>query len=82
MHPTHNQLQVAPLPAPEDEASAVADPEGHWAARMLQRVRSKATPEEIDAWQSEEVCVWCVCVCGGGGGGGHQRLAGSVLLAS
>ncbi|PSC75984.1 nuclear cap-binding subunit 1 [Micractinium conductrix] len=46
--------EVAPLPAPEDEASAVADPEGHWAARMLQRVRSKATPEEIDAWQSEE----------------------------
>lgn len=43
------------LPDPGDTAAAEEDAEGHWAARMLQLVRSKATPEELDAWKVEQV---------------------------
>lgn len=47
-------LQVEALPDPSDAAAAAADPEGAAAAQMLARVRSKATPEELDSWQAEE----------------------------
>jgi hypothetical protein len=47
--------EVAPLPAADDAAAAEADPEGHWAAKMLVLVRAKATPEDLDAWKAEQV---------------------------
>lgn len=47
--------QVVGLPDPSDAAAAQADPEGHWAALMLQRVRGKASAEELDAWRLEQV---------------------------
>ena len=47
--------QVEPLPNPADAAAAEADPEGAAAAQMLALVRGKATPEELDAWQAEQV---------------------------
>ncbi|KAL4428043.1 hypothetical protein ABPG75_002132 [Micractinium tetrahymenae] len=46
--------EVAALPSPDDAEAAAADPEGHWAAKMLQLVRAKATPEDIDAWRAEQ----------------------------
>lgn len=50
-----SQPQVAGLPDPNDAAAAEADPEGHWAALILQRVRGKASAEELDAWRLEQV---------------------------
>ena len=52
--------EVAALPAAEageDPEAAAADPEGHWAAQMLQRVRGKASPEALDAWMAEQVSL-------------------------
>ena len=43
------------LPDPNDGEAAEADPEGHWAAQMLQLVRSKASAEDLDAWRLEQV---------------------------
>jgi len=67
--------QVEPLPDPSDTAAATSDPEGHWAARMLQLVRSKATPEEIDAWKAEQVGKGG---CWGSGEGGIGVCVGSM----
>ena len=48
-------MQVVALPDPNDGSAAEADPEGYWAALMLQRVRNKASAEELDAWRLEQV---------------------------
>jgi hypothetical protein len=49
---------VSGLPDPNDAAAAETDPEGYWAALMLQRVRGKASAEELDAWRLEQVGGW------------------------
>lgn len=47
--------QVVPLPDPADADVAESDPVGHWAARMYAEVRGKATPQQLDAWKTEQV---------------------------
>jgi hypothetical protein len=64
--------EVAALPAAEageDPEAAAADPEGHWAAQMVQRVRGKASPEALDAWMAEQVSPGAGAVQAGAGAG-------------
>jgi nuclear cap-binding protein subunit 1 len=65
------------LPAAGDAAAAEADPEGAWAARALDLVRAKASPEEIEGWVVDKKAAAAL----GGDAGVLRMLARCLLVA-
>ena len=65
--------EVAPLPTGEESD----DVEGLWAAKMVSLVRSKASPEQLDAWVADNAME----AARGGGLGAARAMARCLLVA-